>query len=126
MQKYIKVMIWFFIILCLCWLGYDYIVISGCRDLGGLFDEKTKTCRYDCLAISKQNGCIKMTASQVDISLKQDRISAQMGDEICLNNDLPIHKVTKECDIEFHVDDCESLDENVWIIPDRCLNFRKN
>lgn len=104
--------------------GYEYFVVSSCYDLGQVWDEKNKRCRSDCLTISKINGCIRMTKAQTDSYKKTKEISDEMWHEICLNNDLPEKIEGGYCDVDFSLDNCEKLDENIWYIPKRCKPFR--
>lgn len=124
-SKTFKVCLLIFILVFTLKKIHIFLEQDSCLDLGQVWDYSENRCRNDCLAITRNNGCIKMTIEQVkifaDCRHKQaDCIPSKVFDEICLNNDLPMHKKTGNCDLEFSVDDCAKLNDE-WTIPKRCF-----
>ena len=125
MSKKIKWIIFVGAILVLMRCTYLFLEQDYCMDtVGGAWDSKQNVCRFDCLAITEGFGCIKMTDEQVklfeDCRYKgADCIPDSVYDEICKNNDLPINKVTGECDTEFSPKKCSEYGSD-WQLPKIC------
>lgn len=95
--------------------GYEYFVVATCYDLGGVFDEKTKQCRTDCLMISKVNGCVQLTSKQVELLKSGKGFTPEEIQEICLNNNLPYRKFDNFCDFDFDRSKLDELNPREWL-----------
>lgn len=112
------------VILYLSYCTYDFLRIDACLDDGLVWDYEQHICRNDCWKITDGFGCIKMTDEQVklfeDCRYKgADCIPDSVYDEICKNNDLPINKITGECDTEFSPKKCSEYTSD-WHLPKIC------
>lgn len=113
------------IILCIAiWKIHIFLAQDSCLDSGNVWDYQENRCRNDCLAWNETNGCIKLTTEQIGLfeqcrHKQQGCIAKEIFDEICLNNNLSLNKVTGECDMEFTVSKCNKLGKD-WIYPSIC------
>lgn len=117
------------VIVCLAiWKIYVFLEQNSCLDSGNIWDYQENRCREDCLSWNKINGCIKMTPEQVKIFRKcrhkaSNCVSQKVFDEICLNNNMPLNKKTRECYTEFTQFQCYKLG-NDWIYPAVCNKYQ--
>lgn len=108
------------------WQGYSFMAADICANQGNIWDKNENKCREDCIYWSPINGCIKMTEEQVKL-IKEckgkgvDCVPMAVYGQICIQNNLPINKVTGECETEFTPEDCWKLGEN-WAYPQVCTN----
>lgn len=122
--RIIKIGVLLIILFFGCWEGFVFLEQDSCLDNGNVWDYKENRCREDCFAWNKINGCIKMTDEQVQLFKKCHHepagcIPDNVFNNICLQNHLPLNKVTGECDAEFTPDKCNKLGKE-WIYPEVC------
>ena len=128
-SKTLKICILFLILSFAAWKIHIFLKQDSCLDSGNVWDYNENRCRNDCWNWNKINGCIKLTEEQVKLFEKcrhkpQDCISKEVFNEICLNNNLSLNKITGECDTEFTVSKCNKLG-NDWIYPAICYEKDK-
>ena len=123
-SKIFKLCGWLIVLSLVVWKIYIFLAQDSCLDSGNVWDYDEGRCRDDCLRWDKVHGCIKMNDEQVALFKKcryqpAGCVPRRVFDDICLNNNLAVNKITGECNMDFTDDQCHKLGDD-WLYPSIC------